>query len=158
MNNNSIQRPGALWMIITLLIILAVGGISGGVSMLLDPSGYTMGMPYHLLGKLPVENYVLPGLFLLLIFGLVPIAIAAVLAMRQSHSSWLNTVAEGRTIWGMGIALSIALILWIAIQVYFMGYSHIFQLAFGLIGVALLVLFTLKPIRSFLNRTDRLGV
>ena len=60
-----------------------MGGLYGSIAMLIDPSGSTLGLDtvVHLL---PVSNYVLPGLFLITVFGLAPLLLAYALIGRPN--------------------------------------------------------------------------
>ncbi len=55
------KRPLTLWLLIIALIFLGVGGLYGGISMLMDPTGSSLEMTV-LLPLLPVHDFVLPGL------------------------------------------------------------------------------------------------
>jgi hypothetical protein len=57
--------------------------IGGGAAMLADPSGVSMGLLPDLLDSLPLTNFILPGLFLVIVMGILPIGIAWGLWRRQ---------------------------------------------------------------------------
>ena len=91
------KRPFVLWIFLFWLLFLALGGLYGGIAMLLDPSGGALQMA-EVLPLLPVPNYVLPGLFLLFVMGLVPLLLIYGLLARPawpwiersngSHARW----------------------------------------------------------------------
>ena len=62
------KRPAALWILVFWMLFLALGGLYGGISMLIDPSGNLLQMA-EVLPLLHVPDYVLPGLFLLVGMG-----------------------------------------------------------------------------------------
>jgi hypothetical protein len=64
-------RPIALGFLVFFQLFLAAGGTYGGISMLLDPSGGALERN-DVLPSLPVPDYTLPGLFLLVVMGAVP--------------------------------------------------------------------------------------
>ena len=72
--------------------------------MLFDPSGASMGLPTDLLDGLPISNFVLPGLFLIIVMGIIPLILAYVLRKR-TRWAWLGTLVQG-----------IVLLLWIGFQ------------------------------------------
>ena len=82
----SIQRrshrlPGTIISLIVLLGVLTIGAIQGGVAMVADPIE-PLGMPTSYLEGTPIDDYVLPGLFLL------GIAIASVLTSVGLVFDW----------------------------------------------------------------------
>lgn len=79
------RRPLLIWPLLLALLLLALGGLYGGIAMLADPSGRTLALDavVHLL---PVSNYVLPGLFLLSAFGIAPLLLSFALIARPNWS------------------------------------------------------------------------
>lgn len=82
----SVQRrsrrvPGAVISLIVLLGVLTIGAIQGGVAMVADPTE-PLGMPTSYLDRTPIDDYVLPGLFLL------GIAVASVLTSVGLVFDW----------------------------------------------------------------------
>jgi len=51
-------------------------GLGGGIAMFLDPSGALMELPADLLATLPISNFILPGLFLMIVMGIFPFVVA----------------------------------------------------------------------------------
>jgi len=74
-----VRRPIALGF----LVFLAAGGLYGGVAMLLDPSGGALQMT-EVLPSLPVPDFKLPGLFLLVVMGAAPLLLVYGLLARPS--------------------------------------------------------------------------
>jgi len=83
-----------------------------------------MGTSPELLKNSPLNNFLLPGLFLLLINGLATLA--------GSILSFLRHRRAGEA----GIVLGALLFLWIVIQVWWIGLSSALQPVFLVVGVA----------------------
>jgi hypothetical protein len=134
------RRPGTVWVLMVLLGIQALGAIGGGAGLVQDPVG-NIGMPLSMLEGSPFSDYLIPGLILLIVVGLVPAAALYGLARRQRWGWWLAIVA------GAG------LVIWIVTEVMLLGYlpgSGIgLQIAMGLLGAAVLVLTFVRPTRLF---------
>jgi hypothetical protein len=62
--------------LVLLLLFLASGGFYGGVLLTTDPSGDSLHTPAGLLNNLPLQTFLLPGLFLLFFFGFLPVLAA----------------------------------------------------------------------------------
>ncbi|MFN2136597.1 MAG: hypothetical protein ACK2UK_11625 [Candidatus Promineifilaceae bacterium] len=122
------SRPYTLWALIGCLLFLSVSGLAGGISMLLDPSGGILSLPEDMLVNLPIDTFVLPGLYLVLVYGLLSPAIAYGLWRR---SSWA---------WAASVILSIILLGWIIGQFILWGSPHIIQMVYFVLGFTMLIL------------------
>ena len=85
------KRPVFLWLLVFLLISLALGGLNGGMSMLVDPFGKAMQME-EVLPLLPVLDYFLPGLFLVTVMGLCPLVLTCGL-IKQPAWGWAGSLS-----------------------------------------------------------------
>ncbi|MBN1666469.1 MAG: hypothetical protein JW862_05255 [Anaerolineales bacterium] len=120
------QHAKSLLVLIALLILLGLGGLGGGIAMFFDPSGTAMGLPADLLDELPISNFILPGVFLVVIMGLVPFLWAWGLWQRAAWG-WYGTLAQ-----------SILLIAWILFQLLLWGDPIVIQWMYLLWGLAML--------------------
>jgi hypothetical protein len=96
---------------LALLGVLALGGLAGGVALLTDPTGGRLGLTVETLpGWLLIDDYTLPGIALIVLFGIVPIA-AAVLLVRRRALGWTLTTALGLLLvfWTAGQVVTIGL-------------------------------------------------
>ncbi|MCB8920284.1 MAG: hypothetical protein H6662_01760 [Ardenticatenaceae bacterium] len=64
------------------MVFLALGGLYGGIAMLVNPSGESLQVT-EVLPLLPVQNFVLPGLFLLFVMGVCPLSLVYSLWTRR---------------------------------------------------------------------------
>lgn len=139
------HRPLTIWPLLFLHLFLAIGGCYGGIAMLSDPTGGSLQLT-DVLPLLPVTNYVLPGLFLLFVMGLAPLAlIYGLLACpnwrwadawshwSKHHWAWTGTV-------GLGATLAI----WLIVQGLLIGFRWPIQYITAITG-CLIVLFALAP-------------
>lgn len=119
-----------IYLLIVLIVILGIGGVYGGASLVNDPTGKDLVLPLKWLQASPFHNYLIPGLILLTVLGIFPFAAAAALIMRSR-----GALTSARII-------GYALIIWIAVEIYIVGYQpqSPLQLIFGLIGVLILLL------------------
>ena len=113
-----------------LLALLVVGGWVGGVSFLADPSGRGLGMTAAQLPSWPLlDDYTLPGAFLVLGFGVLPVA-ALVLLFRGHRLGWPAVAVVGA-----------ALLLWMLVQLVAIGLLlPAMQVSFLVLGALLLTL------------------
>ncbi len=107
--------------------LIGIGAVAGGLSMVLDPSGASLGTPIELLDKTPFATFLVPGIVLLTVNGL------------GSFAGAVASFARHRYAGEVALALGLFLIAWIAVQVYWMAphWLHALYFALGILEVAL---------------------
>ena len=110
-------------------LFIGVGAVAGGLSMILDPSGKTLGMDAMLpfFQKLPLSevlfrDFLFSGFALLIVNGLTNLT-AAVLLLRRRRCGIL-----------LGMIFGVTLMLWICIQFYMFPLNFM-STAFFLFGL-----------------------
>ncbi len=96
---------------IGLELFLGVGAIGGGAALVLGPRGEIIPLPVSALAGTPFGTYLVPGLILFTVLGVGPLGAAALAWRRHPIAPWL----------ALGVGL--ALLIWIAAQIAFIGYS-----------------------------------
>ncbi|MBN1131690.1 MAG: hypothetical protein JXR52_02390 [Bacteroidales bacterium] len=71
--------------LIALLGILSVGAFYGGIALMIRPDGSLLEMPVELIQNSPFNNYLIPGIILLTVFGILIICIALLPQIRQEY-------------------------------------------------------------------------
>jgi hypothetical protein len=93
------DNTGSGWLrtaLTALLAFVGLGGVFGGIQMLVDPYR-PMGMTPHMISRTPFDTYAVPGVLLLVLLGLVPLALAVALLVRTPFA------AEGAAAFGLGL-------------------------------------------------------
>lgn len=109
-------------------VFIAVGALPAGFSLIINPDGSDMGLPIDLLSNSPFQDFLIPGIFLFTLNGLLT-AIGAFFSFTKKRNAGI-----------FGIGLGIILMLWISIQVYFIGLSHFLQPLYFVIGLIEMIL------------------
>jgi hypothetical protein len=126
------------------LIVLLFNGFSaiyGGLSLVLDPSGASLGMSTDLLQTGPFRDFLIPGLFLFNVIGQFSLLIAVMLIFNTRYSAFLVTL-EGSI-----------LLVWLVIQIVMIQTFSWMQVIMGIIGILLvfLGLLLMKPRLPVIN-------
>lgn len=98
----------AVWLEVALLTFLAIGGLVGGLAFITDRTGASIGARLSWLDGTPVSDFLLPGLFLLMVFAIGSVVVIAGLVWRPDpgvlrridlalhhHWAWMGAVAMG---------------------------------------------------------------
>lgn len=108
---------------------------------MIDPTGELLQMPLSMLEGSPFDNFLIPGIILLMILGVFPIVVFYGLWKR---ANWA---------WKGALTVSVALIIWIGVQIWMVGYHSDppLQFIYGLLGVVLLGVVMIPSVRNQLR-------
>jgi hypothetical protein len=128
-----------VYLLIAGLAFQGLSGLLGGVGLLVDPTGALLRIPLQWLEGSPFESYLIPGLVLLLVLGVVPLIVLYGLWRR---AAWSCLGAQ---------LVAVALLVWIGVEVLVIGYQPEppLQLIYGLLGVVLLVASLAPSVRRY---------
>lgn len=144
------KRPLMLWPLVLCLLILSLGGgFAGGIMMLMDPSGEMLGVA-ELLPLLPVPNFILPGIFLLLVMGLFPLMLAITLVTRPDWP-WIDSLLRWSNhywAWTGTLILVAILAVWLIYEVWLIGSFPITNIT-AVLGLLILLFALLPAVRRY---------
>ena len=134
------RRPGALTALAVLLLLLAAGSLQGGVVMVADPVA-PFDMSTAFLEGLPIDDYLLPGVFL------IAIGIVSILAVTGLQTSWRWQWAEGierrigyRWPWVAAVAIGLLILAFEITELFFIPFHPVMHPLLIAVSAAILVL------------------
>ena len=127
MNPQSNSLRATKTLLVILLVFLSLSGLFG-IMFLIDPSGELVEMPLSHLNKLPIDTFFLPGLFLLIVYGIGSLIIAYGLFRKLF---WAPVA---------GILLGLVLIGWVIGQIILWGAPAMLQYIYLSVGAVIFVL------------------
>jgi hypothetical protein len=139
-----------LWPLVLCLLVLSIGGgFAGGIMMLVDPSGELLGVA-DILPQLPVPNFILPGIFLLVVMGLFPLVLAIALVVRPGWS-WVDSLLQWANhywAWTGTLILVAILALWLLYEVWLIGIFPITTIT-AVLGLLILIFALMPGVRKY---------
>ena len=134
--SNSLRVTKTL--LVILLVFLSLSGLFG-IVFLIDPSGELVEMPLSHLDKLPIDTFFLPGLFLLIVYGLG----SAIITYGLLRQLFWAPVA--------GLLLGLVLMGWVTGQIILWGAPAMLQYIYLTVGVAIFLLSLIIRKQTFRN-------
>ena len=132
-------------LLIALLAFLGLGAMGGGAVLIVSPSGKLMGMPLSILNPSPFSDFLIPGIILFLVLGIIPLLLIVALLKKPTSklAEYFNYYADIHWAWTYTIYIAFILIFWIQIEMVLLNavsWLHTFYmfLAVVIIFVALL--------------------
>lgn len=110
-----------------LLIFNAISGMVGGLGLLVYPDGRLFQLPAEWLIHTPFSDFLIPGIILLSVNGILPVMVAKQLWQRKKYAP--------RWLWLQGV-LSMG---WILVQILMIQQLHFLQLLYGGLGFGFLL-------------------
>jgi hypothetical protein len=132
-------------LLILLHLLLSIGAIFGGISLILKPDGSLLGMPTEILGPSVFDDFLIPGFILLLTFGLLPIYLIFALLKKPENSflEHINLMYDHHFSWTFTVYIGVALMIWINVQMAIfktVDPLHTIYFFYGLVMVCLALL------------------
>ena len=105
--------------LLILLGFLGVGAIGGGGVLIISPTGEMLGMPSSMLEKSPFNSYLIPGIILFTVLGLIPLMliIALIKKPKSKLADQFNFFKDMHWAWTYSIYIGFILIIWIQLQI-----------------------------------------
>ena len=122
MNENKRSRL-VVYFLGALQVFIGLTAIAGGFGLVSDPSGTKMNIPLEWLSNSPFTNYFVPGLVLLIFNGVC------------SFLAGILTFLRNRYAGNLAVALGTFLVLFIVIEVWFVGLRTLLQPLYFILGL-----------------------
>lgn len=131
-----------MYLLAGLLLFQGLSGVAGGFGLIGDPTGEAIGIPRAWLEGSPFRNYLIPGVVLFAVLGVVPLIVA--------RAVWVG-LRGSRT---AALIVGAALVVWIVVQILVVGYQTKppLQAFYGSLGLILVGLSLVGSVRRYAER------
>ena len=151
-NDITIKKVRNIFLIV--LGFLALGAIGGGIILIISPAGGLIGMPLSEFNNLPFSDFMIPGIILFSVLGVMPLLlIIALLKKPESKiAERINIFKDMHWSWTYSIYIAFSLIGWVHIELIFLqGVVHWLH-TFYMFYAILIIIIALLPKMRFLYK------
>jgi hypothetical protein len=144
------RRPFAMNVLLFLLLFLSLGALFGGGVLVLDPSGEFLQMPVIILENSLFNNFLIPGLILFTVLGVLP-ALVFYSLLKRPQWTWvnvLNVYSDMYWAWTFTLYVGFALIIWISVQTLIINFVHFVHIGYVLLGISIVFIALLPSVRQ----------
>ena len=140
---------------LSLLAFLGLSAIGGGGALIISPSGKLLGgLPLSILERSPFNDFLVPGIILFIVLGIIPGLL--VIALLKKTSSLLaerfNLFKDMHWAWTFSIYVAFALIIWIQVEtIYIQGVGWL-QTFYMLYAIPLILVALLPQVRNLYKK------
>ena len=138
-----------------LLAFLGLSAIGGGGALIISPSGKLLGgLPLSILKNSPFADFLIPGIILFVVLGLVPTLL--IFALRKKTSSafaeHFNFFKDMHWAWSFSIYVAFALIIWIQVETMYIQGVGWLQTFYMLLSIPFIFVALLPRVRDFYKK------
>lgn len=144
------KRKTTSYILLFLMAFQVISAVPVGFSFITDPSGKGIGIPLELLNETPFNDYLIPGLFLLIVLGFFPAFTLFGLITNKPFklSQKLNLYKEYHWSWAFSYYTGLLLVLWINMQLFFGIEFGILHFVYSILGLLIIVITHLPNTRN----------
>ncbi len=133
-----------------LLAFLGVGAVFGGGVLIASPTGKLIGMPLSMLQHSPFQSFLIPGIILFSVLGIMPFLIGYALLQKPISplAERINFFSDMHWSWTYTIYCAFILIFWIQIQMLLLQAVHWLHTFYTFFAVVIIFFALLPGIRK----------
>ena len=137
-----------------LLAFLGLGAIFGGGVFILSPTGKLFGMPLSILGNSPFTSFLIPGIILFVVLGVVPIGLIVALVKKPEYkfAQLFNFYKDMYWGWTYTIYIAFALIIWIQVEMTVLRAVHWSHSLYMFLAITILFVALLPKLRALYKK------
>ena len=146
MKQNRIYRS----ILIALLGFLSLGACYGGIVLILSPDGSFFKMPLDLLSNSPFKTFLIPGIILLVTFGVFPVFVIYALIKKPKSVFFnkLNLLYDYHFAWTFAVYIGFGQIIWINVQTLLFNSVDLIQTIYSSLGILIICIALLPQTRN----------
>jgi hypothetical protein len=141
----------------TLLILLGflgLGAIGGGGALIISPNGELLDMPLSILDESPFNSFLIPGMILFSVLGVVPLLLIIALIKKPGSklAEQFNIFKDMHWAWTFSIYIGFILIIWIQLQMVFIHDVHWLHTFYIFLAIIIIFIALMPQVRNFYKK------
>ncbi len=150
------KKPVELYIIAVLMVVMGLMAIAGGGLLSIQPNGSLMNIPVTDLAGTWFPDFLIPGLLLLIMIGILPLFLTYALFARPGWGIFrrLNIYPDMAWPWSWAVYYGLLLVLWIIIEIHLVGYHTIVQAIVAVWGVVIVAVALRPKIRRYFTNPN----
>lgn len=146
-------RPWQLWLAVAALLVIGIGALPAGYSLIRDPSGRSLGFPPGTLNSPLFSNFLVPGLFLFFVNGAGSVAAALALLLRPQWRPLqkVNPFKQEEWTWSLALLMGVIVMAWIVVQLFSVTFTSFLQPLIFALGATVVICMFSSRVRTFLR-------
>ena len=151
---SSIKSKTTRNILLILLGFLGLGAIGGGGVLIISPTGELIGMPLSELNNSPFHSFLIPGIILFSVLGLIPLLLIIALLKKPDSrlAEQINIFNDMHWSWTFSIYIAFILIGWIQIQMVFLQSVHWLHTFYMFYAVVIIIIVLLPQVRNLYKK------
>lgn len=147
------KRPWELYLLAVLMVIMALMSIAGGGLLAVKPDGSLMDMPVSDLAHTPFSDFLIPGLVLLIVLGILPLFLTYALFALPDWKIFKKTNLYSDLAWPWTWAVFYGFIVmgWMIIEITWIGYHIIVQSIVSIWGLVIVAVALMPRVRKYFS-------
>ncbi len=137
-----------------LLAFLGIGALFGGGVLIISPSGKLMGMPLSMLANSPFKDFLIPGIILFSVLGLIPCLLVLALIKNRENmfAEQFNFFNDMYRSWSFSIYIAFVLIIWIQLEMVFLNAVSWLHTFYMFLAICIIFVALLPSVRNFYKK------
>jgi hypothetical protein len=148
------HKPKLIYLLMSLMLLQAISALPSAFMLIIRPSGELLGMPLSHLQHSPFNDFLIPGLFLFLVLGVLPliIFIALVRPFKSRFFETLNIYRDQNWAWTFSYYTGIILVMWINLQLLMIRQWDFLHLFYSSLGLLIIVVVHYPSVVKFYDK------
>lgn len=157
MESLSVKSPVGWRMLVMLHILLGTGAVFGGIALVIDPSGTSVNLPVAILDASPFRDFLIPGLLLFFVLGVLPLMTAyGLFTVRPWElASKVNVYKKMHWAWNWSLYTAFAVIAWNAVLMVMIREVSVLHVVFAGVGLVMLAVTLLPSVRDIFRLEEK---
>ncbi len=137
-----------------LLAFLGIGALFGGGVLIISPSGKLMGMPLSMLANSPFKDFLIPGIILFSVLGLIPCLLVLALIKNRENmfAEQFNFFNDMYRSWSFSIYIAFVIIIWIQLEMVFLNAVSWLHTFYMFLAICIIFVALLPSVRNFYKK------